>query len=670
MSRLSAELLSTPESHAILSLLCGLALLHFHRRHGKRYLLLWAASWLSLALFHATNGASFVLRNLGGDAASVAGISFVAVLAGSMQAGWLPWGCYEISRRQPYRILNSRILQVGGAGLVAAGALVLAFNSSNLRLAQFGQIGVLAFVGAVVLITCACIIAERAMSGSIGFSLLAFAFGLMSIVQLHHFLVRLLSVTGRASIPADTYYGGFAFGLEGAVALAMLVCFLDDEREAAVKAASEKEHLAYHDPLTGLPNRGLCLDRLQQALAQAERHRYKIAVLFIDLDRFKEINDSLGHSTGDALLRIASRRIRDSVRASDTVARLGGDEFAVILHIIGRVEDACRVAQKIIDALREPFILAGHELTVTTSVGIAVYPLDGEDADALMRSADTAMYRAKQQGRDGYQLYTPAMNSRALEKLELENRLRKALRNGELCLYYQPLVDMKSGVVFGAECLIRWQHPELGLLPPDRFIPTAEASGLIVPIGNWVLREACRQAKTWQTRGHELVVSVNLSPRQFQQPDLAGQVRAALQEAELEGRWLELEITENSAMQDLQASVRILRELKSIGVRISIDDFGTGYSSLSYLKNFPVDTLKLDQSFVRDITRPQDAAIASGIISMAHNLDLKVVAEGVETEGQFHVLRHNACDRLQGFLFSHPLPVDGFDRFMHRRAAV
>jgi diguanylate cyclase (GGDEF)-like protein len=670
MSRLTAELLGTPEAHAVLSLLCALALLHFHRRHGKRYLLLWAAGWLSLALFHATNGASFALRALGTPPGTLMGVSFAAVFAGSLQAGWLPWGCYEIARRGPFRIRDSRVLFLGAGGLAVAVPLVLMFTRSDLKLALFGQIGVQSFVAAAVLIFCAWLIAQRAMSGSLGFFLLAFAFSVMAVLHLHHFLVRLLWVTGRMSLPPGEYFGAFAFALEGSVALAMLVCFLDDEREEAIRAASAVEHLAYHDPLTGLPNRGLCLDRLEQALAQADRHRYKIAVLFIDLDRFKEINDSLGHATGDALLRIASRRIRESVRGSDTVARLGGDEFAVILHIIGRVEDAGRVAQKIIDALREPFILSGRELTVTTSIGIAIYPLDGMNADLLMRNADTAMYRAKQQGRDGYQLYTPAMNSRALEKLELENRLRKALRNRELTLYYQPLVDVHSGVVFGAECLIRWDHPELGLLPPDRFIPTAESSGLIVPIGNWVMREACKQARAWQVRGHELVVSVNLSPRQFQQPDLAGQIRVALEEAQLDGRWLELEITENSAMQDLEESVRILRELKSIGVRISIDDFGTGYSSLSYLKNFPVDTLKLDQSFVRDITRPQDAAIASGIISMAHNLSLKVVAEGVETEGQFNVLRHNSCDRLQGFLFSHPLSVDNFDRFMRQQAAM
>jgi diguanylate cyclase (GGDEF)-like protein len=665
MSSLNIALLSTPSAHALLCLLCGVTLLHFHRRYGKRYLLLWAASWLSLSLFHAANGASVALSSSGLGSPNVrAAVSFAAVLGGSLQTGWLPWGCFEIAKRRPFRMRDSRILLVVAAGVAVAAWLILFSMPENMKLTWFGQVGIHSFIAATVLLFCAYLMSERAMGGSIGFFLLAFGFAALALLELHHFLVRVLWLAGRTELSSGDYFGAFAFALEAAVALAMFVCFLDDEREAALRAASQVEHLAYHDPLTGLPNRGLFMDRLAHALTQASRHRYKLAVLFVDLDRFKEINDSLGHSAGDALLRTASRRIRECVRSADTVARFGGDEFVIILHIIGRVEDAGRVAQKVIEALRDPFDINGHELVVTSSVGVAIYPIDGEDAERLVRNADTAMYRAKQQGRDGYQLYTAAMNSRALEKLELENRLRKALRNRELTLFYQPLVDVQKGRVVGLEALLRWQHPELGLLLPEKFIPTAELSGLIVPIGHWVLREACKQAKEWHRRGLDLVVSVNLSPRQFQQPDLTGQVRAALQENNLEGHYLELEITEGSAMQDIESSIRILRDLKSLGVRISIDDFGTGYSSLSYLKNFPVDTLKLDQSFVRDITRPQDAAIASGIISMAHNLDLNVVAEGVETEKQADVLRSNSCDRLQGYLFSVPLSAEAFDQYV------
>ena len=446
----------------------------------------------------------------------------------------------------------------------------------------------------------------------------------------------------------------------------MFILFLDQERQAALQTASEVEQLAYYDGLTGLPNRGLFFDRLRQALAQAARHRYKMSVLFVDLDRFKEINDSLGHDAGDAFLRLVARRIKSCTRTGDTVARFGGDEFTVLLPIIGRVEDAGRVAQKVIDALREPFVIAQHEIVVTTSIGVAIYPADGEECEALVRNADAAMYRAKQQGRDRYQLYTAAMNTRALEKLDLENRLRKGIRSGELVLHYQPLVDTVNGHVFGVEALVRWDHPVLGLLAPERFIPAAEISGLIFPIGKWVLHEACRQAREWHAQGLDLVVAVNLSPRQFQQPDLVKQVRDALAAAELEPRFLEVEITEGSAMEDTDLTARVLRELKALGVRIAIDDFGTGYSSLSYLKKFPVDTLKLDQSFVRDITQPQDAALASGIISMAHNLRLKVVAEGVETEGQFDILRDHRCDRLQGYLFSQPMSPEGFKRFVER----
>ena len=309
-------------------------------------------------------------------------------------------------------------------------------------------------------------------------------------------------------------------------------------------------------------------------------------------------------------------------------------------------------------------MIGDREIVVTSSIGVAIYPLDGEDADTLVRNADTAMYRAKQQGRDIYQLYTASMNSKALENLELENSLRKALKRNELMLYYQPLIDVERETIFGLEALLRWNHPELGLLLPEKFINTAEISGLIVPIGAWVLREACRQAREWHDKGHALVVSVNLSARQLQDPDLIHHVRAALRAGALEPRYLEIEITESSAMQDVDASIRILRELKELGLRISIDDFGTGHSSFSYLKNFPVDTLKLDRSFVRDITAPQDGAIASGIISLAHNLHLRVLAEGVETRGQLDFLKDNNCDGLQGYLFSVPLSPADLDKFI------
>jgi diguanylate cyclase (GGDEF)-like protein/PAS domain S-box-containing protein len=432
------------------------------------------------------------------------------------------------------------------------------------------------------------------------------------------------------------------------------------------RAEEQVKRLAFHDALTELPNRLLFHDRLSMAIALAARQPQRLAVLFLDLDRFKVINDSLGHSTGDQILRGAAERLRGCVREGDTVARLGGDEFTVLIAGLAADEDALKVAHKILETIRLPFRIDGRELFVTTSIGIALYPSDGLDAETLVRNADTAMYRAKDQGRDHCQLYTPAMNSRALERLSLESRLRQALQNEELTIHYQPVVDIASGVVRGAEALLRWNHPELGLLPPSEFIPLAEASGLILGVGEWVLRRACEQMRQWHDRGFPgLSVAVNLSTRQFQQADLVSQVTRALADSNLPAGALELEITETNAMQNAEASVVALGGLKALGVKISLDDFGTGYSSLSYLKRFPIDSIKLDQSFVHDVTSdPDDAAIATAVIAMAHSLELVVVAEGVETEDQLAFLRQHACDLMQGHLLASAMPAEDFEQFL------
>jgi diguanylate cyclase (GGDEF)-like protein len=409
------------------------------------------------------------------------------------------------------------------------------------------------------------------------------------------------------------------------------------------------------------------------ALAQSSRTNQKLAVFFLDLDRFKDINDSLGHSTGDGLLKAVAERIRRCIREGDTVARFGGDEFTLLIPRIDQVEDAAKIAQKILETLKIPFSIGEHELFLTTSIGISIHPGDGSDPETLVRNADTAMYRAKDQGRDNYQLYAPAMNARALERLALENMLRKALSHRELVLYYQPVCDMKTKNVVGVEALIRWRHPEMGLVSPAHFIPVAETSGLIIPIGDWVLRTACRQTKLWQKRiDPELTVAVNLSARQFQQPNLTEEIAEVLEETGLGAKYLELEITESNAMQNAENTIYTLRELKALGVRIAMDDFGTGYSSLSYLKQFPIDTLKLDQSFVRGITTAaSDAAIATAVIAMAHSLDLKVIGEGVETEEQFAFLLKQRCDYIQGYLFSPPQAAETLEAYLlQRKAAV
>lgn len=437
-------------------------------------------------------------------------------------------------------------------------------------------------------------------------------------------------------------------------------------------AEEQIKHLAYHDALTGLPNRLLFKDRLQVAAGLAHRSRAMLAVLFLDLDRFKSINDSLGHNAGDHLLQSVTARIHSCLRESDTVARQGGDEFTILLPSLAHSEDAARIAEKILQSIRAPFHLEGRELYITTSIGISLFPDDGADADTLIKNADTAMYQAKEQGRDNYQLFNAAINARALLRLALENDLRGALSRNEFVIYYQPIFDFHVAAISGTEALLRWQHPRLGLLPPADFIPLAESCGLMVPIGRWALRAACEQAVEWKKAGlGDLSLAVNLSVAQLQSTQLLEQVSAIVTGSGIDPAMLELEITESSAMQNPEQSARMLRELKRMGLRVSLDDFGTGHSSLSYLKRFPIDTLKIDQSFIRDIIADENtAAIVKAIITMAHSLRLKVVAEGVELPDQREFLELNACDQMQGFLLARPLAAPELERLVRESNSV
>lgn len=431
------------------------------------------------------------------------------------------------------------------------------------------------------------------------------------------------------------------------------------------KRAEERlVELAHFDQLTGLPNRTLFQDRLRQALPQASRMGKLVALLFLDLDRFKLVNDSLGHTVGDLLLKEAAGRLTRCVRKSDTVARLGGDEFTVLLTNVTSVHDAAKVAQKILDDFSRPFGLQGPELFVTPSIGITLYPFDGDDIDLLLKNADTAMYRAKQMGRNNYQFYSADMNTATIAQLTLESSLRYALKREEFLIHYQPQVDLKSGQIISVEALLRWQHPSLGLIGPQEFIPIAEETGLIVPIGEWVLRTACAQAAVWQKADLPPIrMVVNLSIRQFKQPQLIENVERILRETGLGPERLGLELTESMLMENEERTVSVLSQMNKLGIQISIDDFGTGYSSLRYLKCFPVHILKIDQSFVREIeTNPTDAAIVSSIIMLARNLGLKVVAEGVESVAQLEFLRANGCDGMQGYYFSRPLAAEAFEK--------
>ncbi len=434
---------------------------------------------------------------------------------------------------------------------------------------------------------------------------------------------------------------------------------LRQAKDSAENAAEKMTRQAYHDALTGLPNRALINDRLSAAISTARDDGNRLALLFLDLDRFKVINDSLGHAVGDQLLVEIGRRLTQCVRSEDTVARFGGDEFMVLLRSVNEPEDAGRVARKILDTLAEPILCHGHELYVTTSVGITIYPDDGKDNTELMRNADVSMYRAKEKGRNNYQYWTSEMDDSSHRRLSLENRLRKALEREELELHYQPKLDLASGRVIGAEALLRWQHEELGAISPAQFVPLAEETGLIIPLGEWVMGEACRQARAWRNSGYPwMTVAVNLSACQFRRGHMPEMVFAALRNADLDGVALDLEITESVFMHGTETTQLAMDALRGEGVSFSIDDFGTGYSSLSYLQRFPVDTVKIDRSFVANLPAAEsDASIATTIIAMAHSLKLTVVAEGVETPEQAEFLKAQGCDQVQGYLYGRPMPA-------------
>ncbi|KMZ42469.1 MULTISPECIES: bifunctional diguanylate cyclase/phosphodiesterase [Bacillales] len=439
-------------------------------------------------------------------------------------------------------------------------------------------------------------------------------------------------------------------------------------RDVTDRKQSEEtiHHLAYHDALTDLPNRRMYVQQLSKEMMQAKRFQSSLAVLFLDLDRFKDVNDSFGHDVGDMLLIEASKRLQACLKPGDVVARLGGDEFTIMQNQLLDRNEATALAEQIMYQLQRPFELEGHVFNVSCSIGIALYPQDGDNPEDLLKRADTALYTVKSRGKNGYDFFDPTMEAKSLERILMENEMRKAIEQEQFQIYYQPKIDIATSAMTGMEALVRWVHPELGIIPPNRFIPIAEETGMILALGEWILKQACKQNKNWHDQGYTLKVSVNLSARQIYQKDLVEMIKDILQETQLSPHWLELEITE-SIFVKMEEATAVLQQIRDIGIQISIDDFGTGYSSFSYIKSLPVDTIKIDASFIRDIHHNQESqAIVKAIVTIAQSLNMNVIAEGIELHDQVAALKENGCDHGQGYLFSKPLPTDDFDQLLRQ----
>jgi diguanylate cyclase (GGDEF)-like protein len=643
-------------AQAASALVLSALVFRFAGTYHRRYLADWSASLGAWAVYDLC--AAFAH---GGSRGTV--LSAISLAAGNVQAAFLLFGAVELARARPVK-RSLRLPAVAAAALLGALA---ALPFAGVAEASAARLAIRA--GGHALIAAAAFLASGvgvwrapALRGLSGRNLIAGTFVAFGLEEIHYAVLAVLPLVGGPMLAYGIWFGLLDLGLLVAMGLGMVICLLEEEREAAASASQRVEHAVYHDALTGLPNRQLFLDRLAVGIAQSRRRGSKLGVLAMDLDRFKQINDTMGHAVGDEVLRAIGQRLAKIVRAGDTLARFGGDDFTMVIHDVRDPAATQIVAQLLLNAVRQPLLVHGRELVITTTVGFAVFPDDGDTAESLLRNADLALSRAQEEGsRDSFRAYRLGMDAAVSDRVAMETALRAAIGAGELRVHYQPIVDLATGSVPGLEALVRWQHPRLGLVAPGEFIPLAEATGLIVPLGEWVLHQACRElAGIRRNPGLEdLSVAVNLSPRQFRNPDLVSQVRVALDESGLPPEALTLEITESVAMQSEEQTMKQLAELKALGVSLSMDDFGTGYSSLSYLKRYPIDVLKLDGSFLREVVSSDEAAaIVVSVLGLARSLRLTVVAEGVETPEQAEFLSRRGCERAQGFLFSRPVPME------------
>ena len=674
---MSSTLLASYVVQAIGALFTAVLFGVFARTYRKPFLVHWARAWSAMCIMLVGAALTTLLRGVPPDSFTRLTISLVTSIAAYMQLAWLILGTAElVSTEKAQRLYVNRWWIFGAASAIGI-ATVLAFASDpNLVGMRFVmRVGVrtgftgLAFLAAawVVWLT-----RTESLERSLGRGLVAASFLLFGATQVHLSYSTFFRLSA-ISTPAYSLFASFfdAF-LVFCMGLGVVIWLLEEEHNKVSTNAHEIAQLAFNDPLTQLPNRKLLLDHLSLNILHARREKEKVAVFFIDLDRFKVINDSLGHSAGDKVLQAVASRVKCVMREADSVGRMGGDEFVIVAPQINGVEGAVHIAQKVRDAIREPITVDGRELFVSGSMGVAMYPNDGESAEVLLKNADTAMYRAKAQGSDLFQLYTPEMNAHATEQLALETALRRAVEAREFELHYQPIVQTTDGHICALETMLRWRHPVLGLVRPEQFIRLAETSGMIVDIGYWAMATACRQLAELRAGGFpELRLAVNISARQLKQPDIVDKVRSILAETTVPGHALELEIPEMGATQSSAEIVDRLRGLRQMGVRISIDDFGTGFSSVSILRHFPVDTLKIDTSFVRDVVLdPNDAAIATAVISLAKSMGLTVIAEGVENPAQLDFLKAQGCEMWQGYLCCPPVPTSEVRSVLGRRSGT
>ncbi len=639
----------------------AMVLMGFHRLYQRPYLLTWAWSWWAFCAGLLTEALSLYLSTrMPAAAPARLAVSLVSITAYYWQAAWLLFGSYEATA--------ARLLSRGFRRAVLTALLLVAIGSVTLTLNTAPEVRFLVRVGLRTFLLGAAFLAAawgvwsgRARGSGLGRRLVAAAFLLYGLNQIHYLMIVVTQMVHLSSMTYAAYLGPFDFLFQSLIGIGMVTWLLEDERQRVLAAADRIEHLAHHDPLTDLPNRSLMVQHLRKALTQAEARRERLAILFLDLDRFKVVNESLGNRQGDELLKAFAERLRHNLRSTDLLARVAADELTVLLPSIEGEGTAARVAEKLLAVTRLPFSLQGREIYLTASLGISRYPEDGADAETLLKRAEIAMVRVKETSRDGYQLYTPGMDSHSLEQLSLGSDLRRELtqRQSGLTLFYQPVLDAQQRRINAVEALLRWHHPTRGLMTPDEFLWLAEASGLANVLDLWVLRTACREVEEWRREGADgLLLAVNLSARSFQQPDLLQRIQDVLTETGFPPSALVLEITETLAMQNAEATLAVLRGLKELGVRIAIDDFGTGYSSLSYLTTFPIDTLKLDRSFVHTIGKARGSEeVAAAVIALAVSLEIAVIAEGVEEQRQMRWLQGLGCEQFQGYLFSPPLPA-------------